>query len=190
MNYGLPVSVEINGEEYQIRTDFRVILDVLEVLSIPDCGVNEKTLTALDIFYPDFGRMSPRDWEEATRRCYWFIDGGGEPDCEKRPRLMDWEQDFPQIVAPINRVIGTEIRAIPYDRETNTGGLHWWTFLSAYQEIGGDCLFAQIVGIRSKKAKGKKLDKSEQEFYKRNRKLIDFERKYTDRDDEVISKWI
>ena len=28
MNWGLPTSVEIGGESYEIRTDFRVILDL------------------------------------------------------------------------------------------------------------------------------------------------------------------
>ena len=94
---------------------------------------------------------------------------------------MDWQQDFQLIVAPINRVIGKEIRSIDY--------LHWWTLIAAYQEIG-DCTFAQVVAIRSKKAKGKKLEKSEQEFYKQNRNLVDFKRQYTEQDENVINKWI
>ena len=94
---------------------------------------------------------------------------------------MDWQQDFPLIVAPVNRVLGQEVRAVEY--------LHWWTWVSAYQEIG-DCTFAQVVSIRSKRAKGKKLDKSEQEFYKQNRQLVDFKRQYTEQDEDVISRWV
>ena len=97
------------------------------------------------------------------------------------PKLVDWEQDYRLIVAPINRVTGQEVRALEY--------MHWWTFLLAYMEIG-DCTFAQVVSIRSKRAKGKKLDKSEQEFYKQNKQMVDFKRQYTAQDEDVISKWI
>ncbi len=38
-------------------------------------------------------------------------------------------------------------------------------------------------------AKNQKLDRSEQEFYKRNKHLVDFKRTYTERDEDVISKW-
>lgn len=79
---------------------------------------------------------------------FWFINGGEyEDQMEKKPpRLMDWEQDFQYIIAPVNHVIGREIRADAY--------LHWWTFLSAYMEIG-ECTFAQIVRIRDAKSRGK-----------------------------------
>lgn len=94
---------------------------------------------------------------------------------------MDWQQDFPLIVAPVNKVLGEEVRAMRY--------LHWWTWNTAYTEIG-DCMFAQVVNIRRKKSKGEKLDKSEQEFYRKNRHLIDFQKQYTEQDEAVISRWI
>ena len=37
----------------------------------------------------------------------------------------------------------------------------------------GDCTFANVVSIRNKLSKGIKLEKSEQEFYKENRKMVD-----------------
>ena len=35
MRYGLPKSVEICGSEFEIRYDFRVILDIFEALNDP-----------------------------------------------------------------------------------------------------------------------------------------------------------
>lgn len=72
--------------------------------------------------------------------------------------------------------------------ETNTGGIHWWTILSAYSEIG-DCLFAQIVRIRDKKAKGKSLDKSDREFYRKNRDIIDIKHTYSEAENKLVSFW-
>ena len=187
MGYGLPKSVEINGQEYAIRYDFRVILDIFEALNDIELNDQERALAVLQMFYVDFDDLE--DYDAAITELFRFINGGREEERgQKQPRLMDWEQDFQYIVAPVNRVLGYETRAVEYDPKTNTGGVHWWTFLSAYLEIG-DCFFAQIVGIRSKKAKGKKLDKSDQEFYKKNRSVIDIKVRYTETENDFVKKW-
>lgn len=187
MIYALPKSVVIGGRDFPIRYDYRVILDIFEAMNDPELTDQERALAVLQMFYVDFDAVE--DYEAAIRECFWFINGGKyEDSSKKKPRLVAWEQDFPYIAAPINRVLGYEIRAVEYDPETNTGGLHWWTFLSAYMEIG-DCLFAQVVGIRSKKARGKKLDASDQEFYRRNRDLVDIKARYTEAEEELLKQW-
>ena len=93
-----------------------------------------------------------------------------EPDDKKRPTLMDWEQDAALIIPAVNRVAGHEVRAEKY--------IHWWTFLGYYMEIG-ESAFSQVVSIRQKKAKGKPLEKWEQEYYRENKRLIDLRTKYT-----------
>ena len=67
--------------------------------------------------------------------------------------------------------------------------MHWWTFLAAYREIG-DCTFAIVVRIRDHKARGKALDKTDQEFYRRNRQMVDLKTKYTPQEDAVLDKWL
>ncbi len=182
MRYDLPTSLSINGTDFEIRTDFRDILTIFEVIADADLSESEKAETMLDIFYPGFEEMQVSDYSEALKQCIWFINGGSDKQNEQAgPKLMDWEQDFPLIVAPVNRVLGKEIRAEKY--------LHWWSLLAAYQEIG-DCTFAQVVNIRNKKFKGKRLDKSEQEFYKQNRDLVNFKHNYTEKEENTISKWI
>ena len=192
MIYDLPTRVEIGGVSYEIRSDYRAVLDILTALSDPELSDSDRAEAILDIFYfhPTYLHMPQSDYDDAIRKFIWFINCGNEGNGEKKQtKLMDWEQDFPYIVAPVNRVLGLDVRSVPYDFENNTGGLHWWTFMSAYQEIG-DCLFAQIVGIRRKLARGKKLDKSEQEFYRNNRQLVDFKRKYTEMENDILSMWV
>lgn len=182
MRYDLPVSVEVNGTEYEIRSDYRDILTIIEAISDKELTDQDKAEVMMDIFYPGFHDMPSVDYEEAIKQALIFINCGEEEKNERTSeKLMDWEQDFPIIVSPINRVIGQEVRALTY--------LHWWSWMSAYLEIG-DCLFAQVVNIRRKKSKGEKLDKSEQEFYRKNRHLIDFQKQYTEQDEAVISRWI
>lgn len=181
IGYTLPESVEIGGVEYAIRSDYRAALDIIEVMNDPDVDNEERTLVVLGIFYEDFDDMPVSHFEEAIEHCMWFIGGGEKPKGGKKPKLMDWKQDFPLIVAPINKVLGYEVRAAEK--------VHWWTFLSAYQEIG-DCLFAQVVGIRTKKARGAKLDKSDQQFYRENRELVDLKSEPTDFEQEIFDEWI
>lgn len=178
MIYDLPTELDVQGVTYEIRSDYRPILDIIEAMNDPDLTGQDRAYIALDIFFPGFYEMPPEHYEEAVRLCLWFINGGEEERKKNGPTLMSWEQDFKIIVSPVNRVFGKDIRSIPYDYETNTGGIHWWTFLSAFYEIG-DCLFSQVVGIRDKKARGKKLDKQDQEFYRKNRGLVDIKQKYT-----------
>lgn len=182
MIYDLPKSLEIQGVEYEVRSDYRAILDILIALSDPELDEQDKAIVALQIFYPDYDEIPVEALPEAVKRCFWFINGGEE---EQQPakalRLMDWEQDFKFIIAPVNRVIGKEVREMEY--------LHWWAFLSAYMEIG-ECTFSQIVAIREKQKRGKKLEKYEQEWLKRNRHLVEFKRKYTDADNDLIDKWV
>lgn len=180
MSYELPVGVEVCGADYEIRSDYRAVLDICAALSDVSPDEQDKALVVLDIFYPGFGDMPPAHYEEAIKRCFWFIACGDDGQNRKAPKLMDWEQDFKYIVAPINRVVGTEIRSVGY--------LHWWSFISAYYEIG-DCLFAQIVRIRDKLARNKTLDKADREWYRDNRALVDLESKYTEAEENILKKW-
>lgn len=181
MNYTLPKRLEINGKEYGIRWDFRAALDICAALSDPELNDRERSIAALVTFYPDFDQMPYQAYEEALRRCFWFLNGG-EPERKTAisRRLMDWEQDFGLIVGPVSRVLGTDVRGIPQ--------LHWWSFLAAYMEIG-DCAFSHIVGIRIKRAKGEKLTKEERNFYRENRDLIDLKTHYTEEETALLSLW-
>lgn len=182
MRYDLPTSAIVNGKEYAIRSDYRAILDIIAALSDLELDNENRLLEALDCFYPDFDEMPTADYEDAIKQCFLFINCGEDDEASKRqPKLMDWEQDFPLIIAPVNRILGKEIRAVEY--------LHWYTFIAAYQEIG-DCTFAQVVGIRRKKLKGKRMDDAEREFYKQNHKIVDFKRTYTDAENDEIKKWL
>lgn len=180
MMYDLPTSLVVCGTEYEIESDYRAILDIFTLLSDRELSNEEKTIGMLGIFYKDFFNMPTEHFGEAIDKCFDFINGGNAEEKKKEPKLMDWEQDFRFIIAPINNVAGTEVRSLKY--------LHWWTFLSYYYEIG-DCFFAQIVRIRELKAKGKLKDKQDMEFYKKNKDVIDFHTNYTDLENEIVSNW-
>lgn len=164
INYELPSCVEIDGEKYTIRNngDFRVILDLI-------CALEDKNLTdrqrgslALTIFYGD---NIPDNIPEAIEKMMWFVGCGKTSDKKSNePPLMNWEKDFDLYIAPMNKVLGQEIRALPY--------FHWWSFISTYMEIDGKSTFSTVVNIRQKLQKGQKLDDADKEFYKKNYDII------------------
>lgn len=181
--YSLPTTVEVGGKEYDIRTDFRAILDVLASQRDPDLDSQTKAVVLLKIMYPQWRTIPQGDLQEAIEKAIEFIDCGVEDDGKQKPQLVDWEQDATMIVSAINKVAHTEVRQLQY--------LHWWTFFSYYMEIG-ESLFSQVVNIRSKKAKHKKLEKYEQEFYRDNKKLVDIQKPLTEEEkaqDDAMKAW-
>lgn len=187
MNLSLQKTVEIGTEVYEVRYDFRVIIEIIVMLNDPELTNEEKAEALLTMFY-----MEPETIEDpkaAVEECFRWIDCYSDRKPKKGPRLIDWEQDFNQIIAPVNHILGYESRSVQYDLQENTGGLHWWTFLGAYMEIGGDCLFSQIVSIRDKQARGKKLEKNEREFMKRNADLVTIKTKYSSAENDLIDEW-
>ena len=169
-----PKSLNVGGVDYEIRTDYRAVLDLLTALNDPDLTDEDKQMTAymqsqviLQIMFPDCDNIPAEHIQEALEKVSEFIDMGISGD-RKKPKTMDWEQDAAILIPAINKVLNTEIRAVQY--------MHWWTFLGAYMEIG-ESLFSNVIHIRQKKAKGKKMEKWEQDFYKENQSLIDFKQK-------------
>lgn len=168
-----PTSLDIGGVDYEIRTDYRAVLDVLTALNDPELTDSDPQMTAymqsrvvLEIMFPDCDNIPAEHIQEALYKAIEFIDMGIS-DERSKPKTMDWEQDAPILIPAINKVLNCEIRAQKY--------IHWWTFLGAYMEIG-ESLFSNVIHIRQKKASGKKLEKWEEAFYKENKSLIDFKK--------------
>lgn len=170
MVYDLPTSLEVAGKEYAIRSDYRDVLHILLAFDDPELSPSEKQYLCLYILYPDFDKIPHEDYQAAYSAAIHFIDNGMEND-KHSPRTMDWEQDAPLIFSAINKTAGYEVRSVDY--------LHWWTFTGFFMEIR-DGIFATVLNLRQKKAKGKKLEKAEQEFWQANHKICALKPKLTE----------
>lgn len=184
MIWSLPISVKIDGKEYAIRNkcDYRVVLDVISALNDEELEMEHRLECALFIFYEDLTGL--KDIQTAITEMMKIINLGEETaeEEQQKPQLMDWEHDFPQLAPPISRVLGYSVR----DANRYT---HWWDFIGAYMEIG-KCTFANIISIRNKRMKGKKLEDWEREFYRENKKMVDLPHKLTDEEQEWLdSNW-
>ena len=172
----LPTTLSVGGHAWSIRTDFRDALNVLEAYGDPELEDQEKVFVLLFSLYEDFEDMAPDDYEEAVEQANWFLNGGQESEPGRHPRVMDWEQDEALIFPSVNSVAGYETRAAEY--------IHWWTFLGYFMEIK-DGTFQQVMHLRNKKAKGKKLDKWEREFWQENKNLCVLKTKLSKEEQEA-----
>ena len=162
--YELPEVAEINGKIYKIRTDFRLMLKILQYLDDGEKPLPLRWQVALQCFFVE--PISPEEEAAAMEFMAKFLSGGRENE-KPGPKLLDWQMDAPAIIAGVNRVAGMEVRSL----ET----LHWWTFLSFFHGIGEGQL-SLLVGIREKLRKGQKLLPHEQDFYRQNRDWVNMQR--------------
>lgn len=162
----LPAALEISGRQYAIRSDFRVVLNIFQAFNDPQLTDREKLEVCLICLYPDLKSIPKKDLQEAADKAYWFVGGGGIPETpHSKSPVISWEHDEHIIYPAISKVMGVlDVRSVPY--------IHWWTFLGAFGEIS-DGLLSEVIHIRSKKSRGEKLDKTEREFYRNNKGLID-----------------
>ena len=159
----LPKSLEVGDKEWEIRSDYRNILCVFEALSDEELTDNEKLYITLARIYVDFDNMTKDLYEEAYRKACSFMECHDRTEDKKNPQLIDWEKDEHMIFPAINAVAGCEVRDVEY--------MHWWTFLGYFENVDNESLWSFVLSIRQKRAKGKKLEKYEKEFYSNNREL-------------------
>lgn len=168
--WGLPDSAEIGGVRYPINADYRDILEIFRHLDDPDQPEYIRWRIALALFYE--GEIPAEHRQEAMEYLAEFI-ACGEKNVRPGLKLLDWEQDAQVIVADVNKVAGAEIRAVPF--------LHWWTFMAYFNAIGEGQL-STLVSLRDKLSRGKKLEKWEQEYYRKNKSRVDLKKRYSAED--------
>lgn len=188
--YELPTSITVNNKEYQIRNngDYRMVLDCFQVLNDVELSETERTLACLIIFYEDFNdiesvlSLDGETTKALIDNAFLFFNCGQErSQGETNYKTIDWETDSQLISSAVNKVAGKEVRAETY--------LHWWTFMGYFNAVGESAL-ATVVGIRSKIAKGKKLEKYETEFRRDNPQYFTWDMRTLKQkeDDELLNQ--
>ena len=173
--YEIPISIQSSGKEYKIRNrgDYRTILDCFQALDDAELKSTERLMASLLIFYEDFNSIDDLykvdDIQDLAIKMYDFFNCGQKSGgCESRYRLVDWENDSQLICSAINKVAGYEVRSVDY--------LHWWTFMGYYTAIG-ESPISNIISIREKIMKGKKLEKYESEYRRSNPQFFNWNSK-------------
>lgn len=165
--YGLPTEITIGNTSYTVRNqgDYRTVIECFELLEDIELTKQERILACLMWFYgfediEDLSVFGDQLLEAYHQMVIFFNCGKEEEEVQTTPyKLIDWEKDSLLICSAVNTVAKTEIRAEKY--------IHWWTFMGYYMGVG-ECALSTIVGIRSKRAKGKTLEKHERQFIQEN----------------------
>lgn len=163
----LPKSLIVNGTDYDIRSDFRNILTIFEALEDPNLTEQDKAFVLLKRIYVDFDSIPNRDYTAAYQAAVDFIEGASTKGKKSPYKLFNWVKDEQLIFPAVNKVAGCEVRLTEY--------MHWWTFLGYFSCVDREDLWAFVLSIRQKRAKGKKLEKHEREFLNANRELCSIE---------------
>lgn len=167
VNYYLPTTVKVDGIERAIRSDYRAALDVCIAMQDDELKDYDKIAVVLDILYSEI--IEPQLYTEALAQALNFLSCGTDDKQAqniqtKTTDLIFWQFDFDIFVPALNRVAGRDIRGMEY--------LHWWSFVSMFQEIG-DCFFSRVMAIREAKSTGRKLTDEEKAFWKKHKDTID-----------------
>ena len=64
----LPKSLQVDGKDYKIRSDFRVALNIFQAFNDPELTDFEKYTVCLDCLFIE----RPENSEEAFRKAVWF----------------------------------------------------------------------------------------------------------------------
>jgi len=163
----VPETVEIDGIEYGINTDFRISI-MFELLmqdnSITD---NEKINAALNLYYPEM----PHDPIQAIENILWFYACGKitetqnaehTRDTTQQQAIYSFEHDAEYIYAAFLDQYGIDLQDIEH--------LHWWKFRALFKGLKEDNLIVKIMGYRAIKIDDNMTD-SEKKFYRRMKKI-------------------
>lgn len=176
----LPKTAVIGGVEYTLNTDFRDMLEIIEVLTSDKSPIQIRWEIASRLFYDCAIPLEHHN--EAMQFLIEFMSYGESQESKSGKKLIDWTQDATTIIGDVNKVAGFDVRSAPY--------IHWWTFLSYFNGIGEGQL-STLVSIRAKLQKGKRLEKWEQEYYSEHRAQVDFRSKEEEKEvRDYFDKWI
>lgn len=160
----LPSSLHVQGTEYAINADFRPCISIMQIFERTDLTDYEKIMCMVGILYVDDVPME--HLEEAAKKATWFLNGGEEETAtggKSYGRLFSWEQDLRFIIAGVDRVHGSSVRATQF--------MHWWDFMSCFMEVG-ECVFSTLVHQRKLKKTGKQ-SKVDKEWWAENKGIAE-----------------
>lgn len=150
-----PTTVEIDGVEYELNTDFRVGLNIMLAFEDPELTSGEKVRVMLELLYKEI----PPDQRKARDLAVLFLDCGEERNGNTsgtEARLYSFTHDAKYIYSAIRQTHGIDLETVEY--------LHWWKFCFLFLDLDPDCFFQQMIHLRRQKQRGK-LTKEERAIY-------------------------
>ena len=172
----LPETVEVDGREFFIDTDFRTCIIFEKVLMSKDSEA-DLLQNVLTLFYPE---GAPQDTEKAIEKIVELYRCGGTEksvagkkngDVSIKPKLIyDYEYDAPYIYAAFLSQYGIDLNEIEY--------LHWWKFQALFRGLESHTKIVEIMGYRAADI-GKIKNKHERERMAKLQRLYAIPQSFT-----------
>lgn len=157
----LPETVEIDGAEYRINSDFRISILFELLMQDDEVGKRQKLVQGLQLYYPEI----PHNVTMAVDKMIWFYrcgketeSGGHGSGSGRAKQIYSFEHDDDYIYAAFLEQYGIDLQDIEE--------LHWWKFRALFRGLSEDTEFVKIMGYRSVKITSK-MSKEQREFYKK-----------------------
>ena len=168
----LPETVEIAGEQYAIKTDFRDILRYDEIIRGQSDG--EAVLKAINMLLGEEVLRKPnmRD-DDIVETIGWFVKCGDINKKNTLPRAalglnnavpMDFCADSALIYTAFLQTYGLDLYDIPY--------LHWWKF--------------KVIEYRTIDTKNKNLSKEQKKAYAALQRYFRVQEKKSEEDEAIV----
>ena len=157
-----PETVEIDGVDYRIDSDFRTSIR-FEVF-IQDAEDDEKIVLELLRLY--YGEEIPPNITKAVEEALWFYSGGdvkkksGTPSDTQRPQPYSFEHDWNYIYSAFLEQFGIDLQE---------SSMHWWKFRALFQSLSDKTKFSEIICYRTVKLS--QVPKEQRDFYRKMKKL-------------------
>lgn len=145
----LPETVEVDGRDFFVDTDFRTFIIFEKILKRPDLDNKQKVLQWIELCFTE---EIPTDIARAIEgvldlyRC-------GQPEkprkgpvmngkVEIRPAMIyDYDYDAPYIYGAFLTQYGIDLNEIEY--------LHWWKFHALFRSLNSSNKIVEIMGYRA-----------------------------------------
>ena len=160
-----PDQAVVNGERYEIRTNFRT--SILFELMMQDDSLDARTKVwkGLNLYFP----VIPDDLSAAVDAALWFYRCGREEtrlhkrmaERTGKKQLYSFEHDAGRIYAAFLLAYKIDLQDIEY--------MHWWRFRYLFDSLPKDCEF-----VRAMEYRGVEIDKvpdGQKEWYRKMKRL-------------------
>lgn len=146
-----PESIEIDGEEYGILTDFREWIRFSDMLGDNDLTDEEK-LYLMTNWLTETPRKITAELVNAVFAFYRadalnpdLVENDNEDDLEeesqpKRPPVFSWKYDAKFLIGDFRRYYGINLLS---------ANMHWWEFLCLFAALPDDSQCRKRIDIRS-----------------------------------------
>lgn len=157
----------VNGNKYEINTDFRVALKCEKIAQDNNIDDTERALAIIYQLYGEKGLNNKNDWEKLLKIATKFLNcGNNDINSDKDDIDMDYSQDERYIKVSFLQEYNIDLSEI---------SLHWWDFFDMLNGLSDKTVLSRVREIRNFDIKDIK-DTKERERWEKAKKQVALEK--------------